>query len=284
MPELINKLTRRAWPTLRLAAQKFMEIDGEQRAAAFAYSAFFAMFPLILLTVSIASMFFDRAAAGNAVIDYAEKYIPLSGDMQASVFNTIAKVIQDRGEAGALAFVMLVWAAAQFFKTMTQAANKAWGEQGHNWWRSPIKNLILLMVMIAAALALVGMAVPMMGKMAAGVLHNTYFFPWAHSLWIFFIPWLLLFFALSLFYRLAPSRPTSFAEVWFPALCATGLLYAAQSLFVIYLKSSPAFNAVYGTFGAIIALMLWIYLSGAIFIFCACLCAAQAATAAQENS
>jgi Ca2+-transporting ATPase len=34
-------------------------------------------------------------------------------------------------------------------------------------------------------------------------------------------------------------------------------------------------NAVYGAFGSIMALLLWIYLSGCIFIFGACLCAAQ---------
>lgn len=35
-------------------------------------------------------------------------------------------------------------------------------------------------------------------------------------------------------------------------------------------------NALYGAFGGIMALLLWIYLSGCVFIFGACLCAAQA--------
>jgi uncharacterized BrkB/YihY/UPF0761 family membrane protein len=35
-------------------------------------------------------------------------------------------------------------------------------------------------------------------------------------------------------------------------------------------------NAVYGAFGGIMALLLWIYVSGCIFIFGACLCAGQA--------
>jgi len=60
------------------------------------------------------------------------------------------------------------------------------------------------------------------------------------------------------------------------ALCATVLLQAADSLFVIYLKYFATLNAVYGAFGGIMALLLWIYLSGCIFIFGACLCAAQA--------
>jgi len=49
-----------------------------------------------------------------------------------------------------------------------------------------------------------------------------------------------------------------------------------ESLFVIYLQDFATLNAVYGTFGGIMALLLWIYLSGCVFIFGACLCASQA--------
>jgi Ca2+-transporting ATPase len=90
------------------------------------------------------------------------------------------------------------------------------------------------------------------------------------------IPWVVVFLSLGLFYRLAPRRPTRFAEVWAAALCATVLLRAAESLFVIYIKNFAALNAVYGMFGGIMALLLWIYVSGCIFIYGACLCAAQA--------
>lgn len=51
---------------------------------------------------------------------------------------------------------------------------------------------------------------------------------------------------------------------------------AAESLFVIYLKDFARLNAVYGALGGIMALLLWIYLSGCVSIFGACLCAAQA--------
>ena len=79
-----------------------------------------------------------------------------------------------------------------------------------------------------------------------------------------------------MFYRLAPRRPTRFAEVWAAALCATVLLRAGESLFVIYLEDFATLNAVYGAFGGMLALLLWIYLSGCVFIFGACLCAGQA--------
>ena len=85
----------------------------------------------------------------------------------------------------------------------------------------------------------------------------------------------MVFLCLGLFYRIAPRRLTRFAEVWAGALCATVLLRAAENLFVIYLKDFATLNAVYGTLGGIMALLLWIDLSGCIFIFGACLCAAN---------
>ena len=70
-----------------------------------------------------------------------------------------------------------------------------------------------------------------------------------YALGSFVIPLLVVFLSLSLFYRLAPRRPTRFAEVWAAALCATVLLRVAESLFVIYIKNFATLNAVYGAFG-----------------------------------
>jgi YihY family inner membrane protein len=113
--------------------------------------------------------------------------------------------------------------------------------------------------------------------MAKSWLFSAHFFQsWVYDLSSFFIPLLVVFFSLSLFYRLAPRRRTRFAEVWIAALCATVLLRASETGFVIYLEHFATLNAVYGAFGAVIALLIWIFLSGCVFIFGACLCAGQA--------
>jgi Ca2+-transporting ATPase len=273
MTEDQKKLANSALATLRLAMRKFLRIDGGQRAAAFAYSAFFALFPLMLLLVTLTSFIFDRANAGAVVVSYAEKYIPISGDIQVHVFNTILRIAGARGRTSLTAFVMLIWAATQFFTTIIHATNRAWGLEGHSWWRRPLKSFTLLGIMVGGVLS--GMAMGVLGKMARGIFHANVFFPWAYSVWAYFVPWLALFLGLALFYMLAPRRRSTFREIWPAALFATLLLYVAQTIFVFYLKHSHSLNAFYGGFGGVIALMLWIYVSGAIFIFCACLCAAM---------
>jgi uncharacterized BrkB/YihY/UPF0761 family membrane protein len=51
-------------------------------------------------------------------------------------------------------------------------------------------------------------------------------------------------------------------------------LQGLQGLFVIYSTNIGEFNRLYGTLGSVIALLLWIYLSGSVIIFGSCLSAA----------
>jgi YihY family inner membrane protein len=275
IPSRLDQKTRRVWAILCLAVKKFFRIDGVQWAGAFAFHAFFSLFPLMILLVTISSFFIDLDRAGKEVIAYMESYVPINGEMQRLIFGTIAGVIKARGQAGAAAFLILVWVALQCFTTLIYATNRAWGTVVSSWWRLPLKSLVLLG--ITAGAVLLGMAAPALMRMAAGWLFPVNDFrSWVYALGSFVVPLLVVFLGLSLFYRLAPRRPTRFAQVWAAALCATALLQAADSLFVIYLKNFATLNAVYGAFGGIMALLLWIYISGCIFIFGACLCAAQA--------
>jgi len=274
-PSRLDQATRRSWAILYLAAKTFLRIDGTQWASAFAFNVFFSLLPLMILLVTIASSFVDRDRAGTEVVAYMESYVPISGEMQHHIFDAIAGVIAAREQAGAVALLVLVWAALQCFTTLICATNRAWGTEVYSWWRLPVTSLVLLGV--TAGAVLLGMAAPVLAKMAKDwVFPVNDFRSWVYALGSFVIPLLVVFLSLSLFYRLAPRRPTRFAEVWAAALCATALLQAAESLFVIYLTNFATLNAVYGAFGGIMALLLWIYLSGCIFIFGACLCAAQA--------
>jgi Ca2+-transporting ATPase len=271
----LDQKTRKVWSILCLAVKKFLRIDGAQWAGAFAFNAFFSLFPLMVLLVTIASYFIDQDRAGKEVVAHIERYVPTSAEMQNHIFNAIASVVKARKHVGAVAFLILVWVALKCFTTLICATNRAWGITDYNWWRLPLKSLVLLGITVGAVL--LGMAGPALVRIA-----NNWFFTesdfhfWVYTLGSFFIPLLFVFFGLSLFYKLAPRRPTRFIEVWIAALCATALLQAAESPFVIYLKNFATLNVVFGAIGGIMALLLWIYVSGYIFIFGACLCAALA--------
>ncbi|MDO8804663.1 MAG: YihY/virulence factor BrkB family protein [Elusimicrobiota bacterium] len=276
----LKKRAGRVRATLNLSVSKFIDIDGDQRAAAFSYSAFFSLFPLIVLIVTGTSLLFDRSTASGLVIGFVGKYIPITGDMKLYVSNTISGMMNSRGQAGTLAFLMLVWIATQFFTALIQAANRAWGTTGSQWWKLPLKSLGLLLVTSVAVIA--GIWVPMFEQLTRRLLPEIGFITRTYSLGNACLPWALIFLSLNLLYAVAPHRSTKFSEVWAAALCGTLLLAGAQKLFIYYLQHFSTLNAVYGAFGSIMALLLWIYVSGVIFIFGACLSAAQAETREQS--
>lgn len=264
-----------AYSLLRRAWRRFFEIDGPQWAAAFAYYAFFSLFPAIVLFVTIASAFIEREQATSAIIAFIEAYIPLGRDNERDIFNSVAEVVEARNQAGAVASVVLIWGAIRFLSTLIRATNRAWGAEAHRWWRLPFKSLSILA--IAGGIVSLALIAPTVLAIVKDIIFpGMTLGPWADAIAGFLLRVAVVFLALSLFYKVAPRRPTRFAQVWRGALCGAVLLQAAGGLFVIYVRDFATFNALYGTFGGVMALLLWVYVSGSIFIYCACLSSAQA--------
>jgi Ca2+-transporting ATPase len=266
-----NRALRIFWLTL----VKYSSIDGGQRAASFAYYAFFALFPLLLLLVAIGSTFFDPARVGDFVIDGVSKYVLVAEDKHDMVRETIRGVIKARRGVGSFAVLGLIWSSTRFFQSLVSGVNRAWGTHEYSWWRLPIQNLI--MVGVLASALLVGLAVPptlnwVQFHFTIGRSVTLYGFTAIRLL----LPSAVLFYGLTLFYKLAPRRRTSVREIWLGSLMATVLLQVLQSLFLLYARNVANFNKVYGAFGSVIAILMWVYLSGSVIILGGCFCAAKA--------
>jgi YihY family inner membrane protein len=280
MTTLINAASRRgsgvmrAWQTLRRALEIFLQIDGTQRAGAFAHFAFFSLFPAIMLMVAASSVLLDRQRATREILAFIENYVPIGDDKEGYIFRTIEGVAAARGHAGVLAILLLCWGAMRFLATLIRATNRAWGVGIHNWWRLPLKSLALLVILVLSVPVGVLVTVWMKQGGVDGLLQDGSLAVLRRPITML-VPLALLFTGLTLFYRFAPRRSTRLDEVWFAALCTTALLAGAELLFKFYLEHFATLNAVYGALGGIIALLMWIYLSGMIVIFGACLCAAH---------
>ncbi len=274
-----NRLLRVLW----LTVVKYSSIDGEQRAASFAYYAFFALFPLLLLLVAIGSYFFDPARVGNVVLEAVSRYVLVDSDKHDLVRQTIHGVIKARRGVGSFAVLGLIWSSLRFFQALVRGVNRAWGTHEYTWWRLPIQNL--LMVGVLASALLVGMLAPVTLRAVERLIWHLDLSFGANLIVVafqvvrFLLPSTVLFYGLTMFYMLAPQRRTTFREVWLGAAAVTLLLQALQFLFILYAKNVAHFNAVYGAFGSMIAVLMWIYLSGTVIILGGCFCAAQAEVA-----
>jgi YihY family inner membrane protein len=260
------------------AIQRYGLIDGEQCAASFAYYAFFSLFPLILLCVAIATLFVqNREVTAGKVLIQVDQYLPLQESDRVLLLHTAQGVIEHGLGAGVLGFLVLTWSSLRFSQALVIGVNRAWGLKDYNWWKLPLKNLLMIGIVISA-IAL-GLVTPFALDRAAEL------FGWGNVVTHIFtsiLPTLVLFYSLLLFYILAPRRNVRVAVAWPAALLGTVALEMAQSLFAIYLTRIAHFNAVYGAFGSIIALLFWIYISGVIVIFFGCFAATNSPEAPKQ--
>jgi YihY family inner membrane protein len=256
--------------TFSKAFQKYGEINGEQCAASFAYYAFFSLFPLIVLLVGFGTLFIqNREAAVTDVTAQINQFMPLQD--KTMLLEPIDGVMRNGVGAGILGFLTLTWSSLRFFQALVIGVNRAWGFKDYNWWHLPLKNLLMVAILISAIL--LGLVMPLV---FSWIEENTRYgakFGFVINMVVGLLPAIILFYGLLMFYKFAPRRPVLFSEVWPSALAVTLFLKFGQGLFSWYLNSFAKFNALYGVFGTIMALLFWIYFSGSILLLGACFAA-----------
>ncbi len=88
------------------------------------------------------------------------------------------------------------------------------------------------------------------------------------------IPLLLYTLVLTLLYRYVPRSRTRWRAIIPGALLGSIGWELSRAVFAWYLENLATYNAVYGSLGAVIALLIWTYLSLALLLFSAELSAA----------
>ena len=283
----LKECPRIAWE----AVNTFNEIDGEQRAASFAYYALFSLVPLFALMLTAGSSFFDS----QQVIHTVEHYFPMGKPQQELMWPMVASLEKSRGSVTVVSFVILTWCSLKFFQALVRGVNRAWHTVEIPWWQLPLKNL--LMIAVLASALLIGLLAPALVQGAKKIMIafkdflesqipalNLDTVVGLFDLGRYAVSGAVLFYSFTLLYMLAPRRRVFFRQVWIPALLVTLSLQFCQNAFVNYLPRFVNYNAIYGTVGVMMLLMLWVYITGVVIFMGACLCSAAAKIHGDENA
>ena len=260
----------------------FSEIDAEQRAASFAYYAIFSLIPLITLVLSIGSMFFAPTEVKQAVLEW----IPLSAEGQEAIWKMVDDLQRARGGVSIVSLVILSWSSLKFFQALVRAVNRAWHTEEIPWWQMPLKNLLMIGVILSGFG--IGIVIPALMQGTVKILGGLDLFLAEHvpnlhlaplfailDLSRYIVGGAVLFYTLTMLYTFAPRRRVLMRQVWLPALGVTIAVQLSQVAFVNYLPRVVNYNTVYGTIGLLMLLLIWVYLNGILIIVGACLCAAK---------
>jgi YihY family inner membrane protein len=283
MTALGERLNRDStWRTLKATFRIYSEIDGEQRAASFAYYVFFSLFPLVAFLLTVGSMFLDPAELVKSI----EGFLPLNIEQQEFLWKAVKNLEEARGGVSVISLIVLLWSSLRFFQALVRGVNRAWHTVEIPWWQIPLKNLAMIAIIASALFA--GLLIPALLQGARLVLIGAADFVHLHfpkydlhllshilDLSRYLIGAAVLFYSFSLLYMVAPRRMVRFRKVWLAALIVTLALQACQIAFVNYLPRFVNYG-IYGAVGSLMLLLLWVYVSGIIIIFGGCLCAARA--------
>ena len=275
------------WKILCRTVTKYNDTDGELRAASFAYYAFFALFPLLLLFISVGTMIMgDKDVVAGQVIEFVKPYIPVGPHEQNVVEMAVNGWLKNRVKSGAVALLILAWSSLRFFQALVHGVNRAWGTKEYSWWHLPLANLG--MVALLGSSLLLGVVAPVVMKgieayWAGHAMAGREVLQYSFRLTRLTLPWMVLFYGLVMFYKYAPRRKTLFREVWMGALLVTLLLQLLNKIFVFYAANFAKFSVLYSTLGSVVGVLMWIYLCGCVIIFGGCLCAARAEILAESG-
>lgn len=243
--------------------QQLFEDEVFGRAAQLAYYWLFSLFPLLIFLTALLAFLplpknLDHWLTPLSTILPPEAYL--------LVRNTLAQ-ITSTPRSGLLSFSILiaVWAASSGMEAIITSLNIALdAPMTRSWWKEKLLAILLtlgLAVFILSALTLIFFGETISISIARQYgLGATFTFFWTIAQWPLTI--LLVLLALELIYYFAPNIQQRW-ELFTPgALFAIALWLLISFGFRFYVSRFGNYNATYGALGAVMVLMLWLYLTG----------------------
>jgi len=253
-----------------LAKRVWHEINEDEvfgRAAELSYYFLLALIPfLMFLTSVIGIVLGSGTGTRHALFSYLGRVMP------PSAFQLIDSTMWEIASASSgskLSFGILaaLWAASNGLSAVTTSLNTAYDlKETRPWWKQRLTAIgltVVLSVLIISALLLV-VAGGHIAEWLARVYGFGPVFPliWKIVQWPVVLGCIILAFALI--YYFAPDFRKQ-AWKWLTPGAAIGVaLWLLVSIgFRVYLHFFNSYSATYGSLGAVIILMLWLYFTGA---------------------
>src|SRR5438270_844206 len=234
-----------------------------QMAAALSYYFVMSLFPgLIFLSACVA--FLPVNDLFNQAVGLLGRFVP--ADSMGIVRKVLSDVITpNRGAFLSFGILGTLWAASGGVSACMEALNIAYDvEEERPFWKTRplavgLTLLIGILLLVALAVMIVG---PRFGEWLSAKLHMSTLFAlaWPYIHWTVSVGFAIL--AVEFLYYLAPNVKQRFWATLPGAVLSVACWIGLSYLLGIYFRSFANFNKTYGTLGAAVALMVWLYWTG----------------------
>jgi len=261
------------WSLLKQSFAEWQRDKVSRLAAALAYYTAFALAPVLVIVIAIASFLFEQSAVQDRIIAQLQS---LLGNDGAEMVREMLISAQSQDSNSLLAtvvgVVLLIAGASGLFIQLQDALNTVWNVEARTdqgIWRLVRDRLLsfgmvlvigfLLMVSLLLSAALTA-ASSFVGS--GGLPGLDIFWQIANAVVSFGVITLLF----GLIYKILPDAKIGWSDVWVGAAITALLFTIGKWLIGLYLGNSSAASA-YGAAGSFVVLLLWIYYSTQILLF-----------------
>ncbi|HWH69893.1 MAG TPA: YihY/virulence factor BrkB family protein [Candidatus Sulfotelmatobacter sp.] len=259
------------WGLLKSAAAAWMDDNAPRLGAALSYYTVFALSPLFIIVIFIASLLFEKASVQAALFVELGNLVGQTG-AQALQSALASSIPHSQGVlATAIAVGTLILTATGLFTELQGALNKIWGVEpkpGLDLWGF-VKGRLLSFAMVVGIgfLLLVSLVVSTvlaaLGKYLAGLVPGLHLFWMAVNATVSFSVITVLF---AMIFKVLPDVKIAWRDVWVGSLITALLFTGGKFLLGLYLGRNSTVSA-YGAAGSLVLILLWVYYSSQILFF-----------------
>ncbi len=255
---------------LRAAVAEFQRDDALGLAAQLAFYLILALFPFLLVLVSLMGTFSSPELA-DQVLGYFREVTP------QQVYEIIDSYLHDiiagnRPAPGlfSVGLVIALWSASGAFAALINALNRAYDvEETRPFWK--VRGIALLMTLGLSVMIMIGVlllvAGPPIGRGIADLLGLGEVFTLVWNVVQWPVALSLMVFAVALLYYFAPDAGQPFRWITPGGLIGVLLWVLASVIFRFYVSNFGSYDATYGSIGAVIVLLLYLYISSLTILF-----------------
>jgi len=230
-------------------------------AAQVAYNFFFSLFPLILFIAPLLSLVGDKQKIVSELMARVAAVFP--SDAYALIYKVVTDVVFAQNAPGliSLGAVLAAWSGSNIFTTFMDALDTAYDvKDDRPWWKKRLLALAVLagwavVITLVTLILLAGDNVVNYARTQLGM-GSAALDAWAIIQFPLAIALLVAFFYLM--YWLLPYVKQDKRVILVGSLIAALLFVLATLLFRLYVQHFPP-NKTYGTIGAVMVLLTWMY-------------------------
>jgi membrane protein len=260
------------WPTLKRTALEFQEDNLTDWAATLTYYGLLALFPALIVLVSIVGLVGNPESTTNTLTDIVTKVGP---DSAATTFEgPIRQVTESRGTAGFALIVsalVALWSASGYLGAFIRASNVIYEtREGRPFWKlRPLQLLMTLVVVLLLAVMTLGVVLtgPIVSDVAEPIgVSDTAVSIWGYAKWVLIA--LLFLVTISLIYYASPNvKQRAFKWITPGAMVALVVWLLASAGFGIYVSQFGSYNKVYGSLAGVVIILIWMWLTNLAILF-----------------